>query len=286
MGATYTETSETPDKEELTEKTEDFFKTIEFQPEENLGIINKYLGSIKGKLLSKYNRKVLIDISYIIIDEIESVSENLEQEAVPERVNLNDTGFSILLDKNEEKDIKIPARIDHKLNPGKYSGKLRFYFNSEEQFSPTSFSVTFRYPGIVLGNLYWSLLVLLLLLFLLVFLIVKFGNAIIDTISKIFKVRGTIKYEFIDQKLKTSRNLVFNRNERKTIGGNKSRISIPRVGFNDNIAAITYDRNGFHFDILKTQYFDAKIDRDKFFNKEILIKSTLGKRYTIKFSKN
>lgn len=285
MGATYTETSENPDEEELTKKTEDFFMTIEFQPKENLGIVNRYLGNIHGDLSSKYNKKVLLDISYIIIDELQSMSENLEGEDIPERISLNDNGFSVLLNEKEEKNIKIPARIEEKLKPGKYSGKLKFYFNSEENFNPTSFPVTFIYPGFILGNLYWAILILLLLLLLLIFLFVKFRYAISDALSKMFRAKGSIKFEFIDQKLRTTKNFIFKKNERKTIGGNRSRISIPRAGFNDDIAAITFDKNGFHLDILKVQFFDAKIDRDKFFNKEIVIKSTLGKRYIIKFNK-
>lgn len=285
MGAEYTEVSETPDKTELTEKTKDLFYKIEFTPKEKLGLINRYLGSIKGEAASDYNRKVFLEISKIEIDNIYVKSEKLAKEIIPDKVTINDKGFSFYINENDGANIKIPVRINDKLKSGEYFGRLKFYFKSSEQFTPTSFPVSFTYPNLFIGNLFFLLLILILLLLLLIFLIRKFGSNIGGSFSNVFSIKGKLKYEFIDQANRISKNLLFNRNEKKSVGGSKSQISIPRIGFNDNMAYVIYDKYGFHLDVLKPLYFRSKIDRDSFLDKEIEVKSISGKTYYIKFSK-
>ena len=286
MGATYKETSEAPTSEEIKEKTEDFFKELNLIINKDLGKLYKNKGIIKGTIKSTYNKKVLIDISKITINDLNNTSNRESRIDNNELVIRNDS-FSFVVNENEEKEIEIPTNLLQTIKPGNYTGELEFTLNSDAVFSPTSFLVTFDYPCLFAINLIPLLIIAALLIALIVFLIIKFGYDIKDKVTSVFssspKKLTYLTYEFRDGTYKTANKIFFKKNEIKSVG-NGSAVNIPRIGLENNIAEILFDNKGFHLITKKPNFFKNKTDKDDFLNKDIEVKSNNNKIYIIKFT--
>ena len=119
MGAVYKETSKNPTKKELSEKNEDLFFKIDFSPKEKLGIIFNNHSGLNGKAVSSYNRKILLDVSKVIMDEIELTGKGKAIEVIPDQIVLRNKSFSTIFKDKETKIINIP------LDFGKFFSKIR-----------------------------------------------------------------------------------------------------------------------------------------------------------------
>ena len=285
IGATYKKTSEQPDAQEMA-KTIDVMEsaTLSCTVKSDLGSLNEVKGKIKAEIESTYQENIAIKIRQIILENIIGMSPNLKSKTVPAMTALNTEPIIIEVKANETQTIKIPVKTEQSLPPGKYSGRIKFYFDSDQHFSPTNFVVDFNSPALWQTYIIWIILVLLLLAAILIWMITSQGENIVLNTQILLGLKKVIKMKLLDKKPFRMKTIVLNKNEKKGLGGGKSKIKIPKGGFVENIAEIYFDKEGLHFNTIKPEYIDVKVPETDFLNKEIPLKSITRSELKVEFN--
>ena len=162
FSGSYTEVSENPTEQELTDKTKNFTGIIDLISKPTISAISKNGESkLKITLKSKYYK----DPTAITISDIELTVNDQNQE------NILENKFPFILQPDQTTDIIIPVKINMNLDPGKYNGQLSFVFQGDASFVPAVSNVNFKVKGFVHSNIYWMIPLAILILILIIYLV-------------------------------------------------------------------------------------------------------------------
>jgi hypothetical protein len=142
----YAETSESPTKEELTEKTEELLATLELE-----GIPTIEPVSSKGLSQMSFQLQAIgfTDGPVVEIDRITITLETTGTEyLVAEDVSLNPAASGVT-------EVAIPVSFTQTPEPGTYDAQVQFVFGGLEVFTPGVVATRVRFKGFFGSNLFW-----------------------------------------------------------------------------------------------------------------------------------
>ncbi len=167
----YIETSEEPTQEEITEKTEDLFGTIELASKPVVSPLGKK-GSSTLTLpltIAGFSKEQTITFKEIVLD---FESTDLETVRIAE-------GSTFTLPPEGETSIKVPFTVEQDIEPGTYDGTLAFTFEGLTVLTPSQTTVSLDVKGFFGQNI-WIIpviaVVFLAIVGVLVLLFMKMGK--------------------------------------------------------------------------------------------------------------
>lgn len=142
----YVETSEEPTQEEITEKTEDLFGTIQIASDLELKTLNKHNETVLTipLVIEGYGEPQSVQFKNIVL--------NFEDGDFKNETILSDKTFDLPMSGNTE--ISFPVTIEQDLPPGTHQAEVRFTFNDLTVITPARAAVTVEVKGFF-GNNIW-----------------------------------------------------------------------------------------------------------------------------------
>ena len=161
LAGTYTDLSEEPTVEELTEKTREFLSALEVSSPVTMDPVD-YRGRSRVTLSVEskgYTEEQIVVISGIRLTLPDGMEKNILEDSV-----------SFTFPPEETKEIGISVRIPGAVEAGDHSGNLRFVFSGDDRFLPVVSTVDYHVNSFF-ENFWWWLLIALAVLILIVVLI-------------------------------------------------------------------------------------------------------------------
>lgn len=267
LSGTFSEVSQDPTEEELSEHTRELLGVVEQTADPSLSAIgNGGLSKLTIELRSRgYSSARSISITGISLEHHDGSLHNL----LPDP-------FQFSIDPDETKKVEIPVIFESVPDPGKYSGKVMFAFHGDTVFSPAMATVGYRVKGF-LGNNIWILpvgAIILILLLILGFLLprllsgggkIAFSCTVDD--ATVNKRRYTLKYA---KKLYLVEGMMG--------------LTIREKPGSEPVAEITADGTGLHLTILDEKgYSSLDPIPDNVLPGEIVLVKKYGRKARISF---
>ena len=155
LAGTYTDLSEQPTVEEMTEKTREFLAALEITgPVQLAPVDHRGRSRVSLSVQSKgYTESKSVEIRSIHLTLPDGMEKNILEEAA-----------AFTFEPDSTKDLGISVRIPARLEAGKHSGVLRFEFRGEDRFLPVAGEVDYHVKTFFENFWLWMLIALLALI--------------------------------------------------------------------------------------------------------------------------
>jgi Mg-chelatase subunit ChlD len=197
LAGTYTDLSEQPTAEELTEKTREFLSALEVSSPATLDPVD-YRGRSRVSLSVEskgYTEEQTVEISGIRLTLPDGMEKNILEDSA---------SFTFAPDSTTE--IGMSVRIPVSVKTGDHTGTLRFEFTGEDRFLPVVSRIDYHVKTFF-ENFWWWLLIALAVLILLVVLIVALARRLKKVKYRFRLVTGDKKEEQPVHKIKEGKPL-------------------------------------------------------------------------------
>jgi len=246
LAGTYTDLSEEPTVEELTEKTQEFLSALEVTGAVTMDPVD-YRGRSRIRLSVKskgYQEEQTVEISGVRL----TLPDGMEKSILEDSAS-----FSFAPDSTTE--VGISVRIPAAMESGDHTGNLRFEFSGDKRFLPVVSSVDY-YVKSFFENFWWWMLIALVVLILLVLLILLLVRRLKKVKYRFQLIAGAKKADQPVYKIKEGKPLYLELAEGE-VGINPKRNP-------QSIARLMAIQKGVRMTVLKSErfpkFYDAPLD--------------------------
>jgi Mg-chelatase subunit ChlD len=246
LAGTYTDLSEKPTVEELTEKTKEFLAALEVSGPVTMAPVDfRGRSRVSLSVQSKgYSEDKTVEVRKILL----TLPDGME-------TNILEDPASFTFEPDTSKDVGISVRIPEAPQAGDHSGSLRFEFSGEDRFLPVVSQVDYH-VNTFFENFWWWLLIALAVVILLVILLIWLLRRLKKVKYRFQLVVGSKKGEAPVHKIKEGKPLYLELTE----GGP----AINPKRSPQSIARLMAIQKGVRMTVLKSErfpkFYDAPLD--------------------------